>query len=84
MGLSLRERLGGRLRVRLHAWARQGFGPWVLGGLGLRAYGLMLMMAGVLGLAHDVGGFGSKSPGEHQLMLMMLGCLGLKARASTS
>ena len=42
---------------------------------------------------HDAQGFGLESPGQHQLMLMMLGGLGfesagqhwvLKARASTS
>ena len=35
----------------------------------------MLMMCGVLG---------SASPGQHQLMLMMLGALGLKAGTNTS
>ena len=30
------------------------------------------------------GAFGSESPGQHQLMLMMLGALGLKAGTNTS
>ena len=34
--------------------------------------------------AHDARGFGPESAGQHQLMLMMLGGLGLQTRASTS
>ena len=42
-------------------------------------------MLGGLGLkAHDAEGFGFESPGQYQLMLMMLGGWGVKAQASTA
>ena len=44
----------------------------------------MLMMLGGLHLMLKLGGLGVEIQGKHQLMLMMLGRLGLKARASTT